>query len=102
MYLIDDIDLILTIDRWILDLIPDLTDIIDTVVGGCIHLYDVHAGLAEDRLAARTLVARISIDRMLAVHCTCEDLRDGGLTGSTGTAEKIGMPDPPGHDLIFE
>ena len=102
MYLIDDVDLIPAVDRWILDLIPDLTDIIDTVVGGCIHLHDVHTGLAEDRLAARTRVARVSIDRMLAVHCTCEDLRDRGLTCSTGTAEQVGMSDPPGHNLIFK
>ena len=101
MDLIDDIDPVSPFCRRILDLFPDIPDILHTVVGGRIDLNHVHGRAPGDRLADRADIAGAPIHWLLTVHRFSKDLRDAGLTGASCAAEQVGMAYPPGHDLIF-
>ena len=102
MNLIDDIDPVRALGRRILNLFANLTNILNPIVGCCINLYHVHGTSRRDGFAGRAFIAGASICRVLAVNRLGKDLRNGGLTGSTGSAEQIGMSDTAGIDLICQ
>ena len=102
MNLIDDIDPVRAIGRRILNLFANLTNILNTIVGCCINLYHVHGTSRRDGFAGRAFIAGASIYRVLAVNRLGKDLRNGGLTGSTGSAEQIGMTNTPAGNLILQ
>ena len=101
MHLVDNINLILAL-RWrIRHFFPNLTDIVNTVVGCRINLDHIHGSLLIDRTAHSTFIAGTAIDRMFAIHCLGKNLGNGSLTGSSCTAKQIGMPDTIHLYLIF-
>ena len=60
MHLVDDIYLIFALNRRVLYLLPDLPDVVHTVVGSGVNLKDIQRTLIVDGLTGRTLVARIA------------------------------------------
>src|SRR5699024_2415318 len=102
MHLVDDIYLIFALNRRVLYLLPDLPDVVHTVVGSGVNLKDIQRTLIVDGLTGRTLVARIAIHRMLAVDRLGKKLRDGCLAGSTRATEKIRVPDSVIKNLIAQ
>ena len=74
MHLIDNVDLVFSCGGRIGDLLPDLTDVVHTVVGCGIDLDDVHGSARSDGLAGRTFPAGISVHGMLTVDGLCQNL----------------------------
>ena len=98
--LIDDVDPVFALGRRVADLVPDLTDVVHTVVGSRVDLDEVEAGF---RLPAQfTLVAGVAIDRVQAVDRPGKDLGHGGLAGAAGAAEQVGMAVPVVDDLVAQ
>ena len=102
MNLVDDVNAVFSIGRRILNLVPDLTDIVHTVIGGCINLHHIDRISRRDCLACRTLPAGIPIYGMLTVHRLGPDLCNGGFSGSSRSAKQICMTDPARPDLVFQ
>ena len=101
MHLVNDVDLVFSLGRTIRDFLPDLTDIVNTIIGRRINLYHVHGSSCRDRPAGRTLATGASVYRMFTVDRFRKYFRDSRLTGSSGSAKQIGMSDPVVLDLIF-
>ena len=101
MHLVDDIDFIPSLCRPVGYLLTDFTDVVDTVVRCRVDLDDVRGNARQNCLAGRTLIARTSIYRVLAVDGTGENLGNRRFSGSTGSAEQIRMADTIRPDLIF-
>ena len=51
---------------------------------------------------AGALIARIAVDRMLAVDRLGQNLGAGGLAGAARADEQVGMGQPSGLDLLFQ
>ena len=101
MHLIDDIDPVRAFRRRILDLFPDLTDILHTVVGCRVDLYYIHGASGCDCLAGCAFIARTSVHWMLTVYCLCKNLCNGSFAGSPCSAKQISMADTPAGNLVF-
>ena len=101
MHLIDDIHLVFSLCRTVGNLLPDLTDVVDTVVGCRIDLDHVHGCSRLDRFTGRTFVTGTSIHRLLTVDRFRKDLCHGRLTGSTGSTEQKCVTDTVRTNLIF-
>ena len=102
MYLVDDIYFIFTLNWRVLYLFPYFPDVIHAVVGGGVNFQNVQGTLIVNGLAGRTLVARIAVHRMLAVHRLGKKLRNGCLSGSPCAAEKVCVTDSVVNDLIAQ
>ena len=102
VHLVDNVYAVAPVGGRILDLVADIPDILHAVVGGGVNLHHVHGGAGDDGPAGRTFVAGASVHRVLTVDCPGEDLRDTGFTGSTGSAEQVGVADASRRDLIFQ
>ena len=102
MNLINDVDFIFSLCGTVGYLLPDLTDIIHTIIGGSIDLYHIHGSSRLDCLAHGALVAGTSIHRMLTVHCLCQDLSYCGFTCTSGSAEQIGMTNTVMFNLVCQ
>ena len=100
--LVDNIDLVLAFRRRIRHLFPDFPDVVHTVIGRRVDLDHIHGRTCGDRTAGRAFSARIPVHRMFAVHRPGKDLRDSRLSGSSGSAEQIGMPDAVSADLVLQ
>ena len=101
MHLINNINLEFSFCRRIIDLFDNLPDTVHAIVGCRINLDYIHTGSCCNGLADRTFSTRTAIHRMLTIDRFCKDLGNCGLTGSTGTAEQIGMGSPPAFDLVL-
>ena len=102
MHLVDDVYLIPAYRRQIGYLVPQVADIIHAVVGGCVHLDDIHDGAAVDALTDLTGTTGISAGMIQTVHRLGKDLGTGGFAGSPGTGKQIGMADAPRCDLVLQ
>ena len=102
MDLIDDIDPVTALCGRILNLFPDIPDILHAVVGGRVNLHHIHGGTRENGPAGGTFIAGTSIQRMLAVHRPGKDLGDTGLSGTPCAAEKVRVACPAGNNLVFQ
>ncbi len=102
MHLIDDIHLILSFRRGKGNLIHDLSDIINAVVGCCIDLDHIHACTGRDRPAHPACPARITVLRIFTVYGFCQNFCDRCLTGTARSAEQIGMSDSVCFYLILQ
>ena len=83
--LVYDIYLIFSLGRCEAYFFADPSYVINTVVGSCVDLDDVHQGPAYDALADRAFVTWIAVDGRFAVYGSGEYLRDGSLTCSALT-----------------
>ena len=90
--LIDDEDFVLA-DLWRdVDLLDELSDVVHTVVGGCIEFVDVVGPLLVKGLAGFALFAGVSVGLGIeAVDGFRKDACTGGLTYSAWSAEEVGM-----------
>ena len=103
VHLVDDVYLITAALRQIDGALPQVTDILDAAVGSGIDLDDV-AQCAKlcipADVAGKTgitgLGAAGAVDRL------CQNSCAGGLAGSTGAGEKIGMRSPTLTNLIAQ
>ena len=91
MDLVDDVDLICGSRRSKINFLKDRPDVVDTIVGSGVHLGNVKDGTVQDTLTCGAFVAWITVYGILAVDRACEYLRNGGLTRTVLTAEKICM-----------
>ncbi len=94
MHLIDDIDPVFPLRRRILNLLSDIADIFNAVVGSRINLHYVHGSARKNRTAGCALIAGTAVYGMLTVDCTGIDLCNTGLSRTSCSAEQIGMADP--------
>ena len=67
MNLIDDIYLIFTLCGRVLNLLADIPDMVDTIIGSSIDLIDVQGILRIDGTAGGTGITGIAVDRVLTV-----------------------------------
>ena len=103
VYLIDDVDAVLPHLRRNLNLLHQVADVIDTVVGSGIQLVDAVGTSLAERKAGFAFPARIHLrGRIRAVDGFGEDSRGCGLSHSPGTAEKIGMRQFPPDDGVLQ
>ena len=102
MHLVDDVDLVFTLGGRISHLVPDLTNVVYAVVGGCVDFYYIHGSACRYRAAGRARSAGIAIHRVFTVHRPGEDLRNRCFSGTPGTAKQVGMSDSVCIDLIFQ
>ena len=102
MHLINNINPVPPFCGRILNLFPNFSDIFHTIVGSRINLNYVHRTAGYNALAALTLSAWASVNRMFTVDCLCKNLGNGSFSGSPCSAEQIGMTNAlPGY-LIFQ
>mgnify|MGYP000108003775 CR=1 FL=1 len=102
MHLINDIDLIFPLCRRIFHFLANLADVVHAVVGRGVQLDHVEDRPVVDAAAGGAPVARVAVDRMLAVDRLGQDLGTGGLAGPARADEQVGMGQTPGLDLLFE
>ena len=101
--LIDDKHPVAPLRRRNLHLLHELADVVDTIVGGGVKLYDVHGVAVVERTAAVALVACLSVGgRIGAVDCLGEDAGAGGLPHPARAAEEIAVGQTVGGYGIFK
>ncbi len=91
MYFIDDIDLAFQVCWGEVDLVPQLANVIDSAIGGAVNFDDIEGSVGHDGFAIGTLIAWLSVGRIKAIHCACENASDGRLSDSTFSREEVGM-----------
>ena len=99
MHLIDDIHPHLYLRRRIHSIIPEVTHIVNAIVGGGINLQNIHAGARIDSTARLTAITRISMIRLQAVHRLGQNFGAAGLSGAPGSGKQICMTHSAGHQL---
>ena len=101
MHLINDIHLVFSLCGTVGNLLPDLTDVVDTVVGCRIDLDHIHGCSRLYRPTGRALVTWTAVHRLLTVDRFCKNLCHGRFTGSTGSTEQKCVTDTVRTNLIF-
>ena len=92
MHLIDDVYPILPCRRGDVDLIDEVADVVDGVVGGRVELKDIVRPLLIGSDALAALIARLSLRRaVLAVDGLGKDAGARGLAHTPWTAEEVGV-----------
>ena len=92
MYLVDDIDGVLTDLRRDTHLVDEVADVLHGVIRCRIQLVNVKRPLLIEGLTRLAFVAGIkTVLRIQAVNGLGEDTRTSGLTYSTRTAEEVRM-----------
>ena len=102
VHLVDDIDTLAHAGGGEHRLIAQGAHIVDAVVGRGVQLDHVEDRPVVDAAAGGAPVARVAVDRMLAVDRLGQDLGTGGLAGPARADEQVGMGQTPGLDLLFE
>ena len=102
MDLIDDIDALFDDSRRVDRVVSKASDIVYAVVGGRINLQDVRAASVVDAPAGRAAVAGISVHRVFTVDRLGQDLGAGGLSGSSGSREQVGVTELSRDQLGFQ
>ena len=102
VHLIDDEDTVFSLCRGIRYLLNDAADVVDTVVARRIHLHHIKICILCNRPTGAAFAARISVNRMLAVHRLGVNLGDRCFTRSACAAEQVAVADPAGIDLVFQ
>ena len=100
MHLIEDINLVFTLCWTISHFLTDLTDVVNTVVGGCIDLDHIHGSSRLNGLAHGTFIAWAAIYRMFTVYCLRQDLCNRSFSGTTRSAEQVCVSDTVRLDLV--
>ena len=102
MHLVDDVHLIGADAGRISRLIPQVADVVHAVVGGGVDLHHVQDGTVVDAPAHLALAAGVAALVVGAVDCLGENLGAGGLAGTAGAGEQIGMAHTVGCDLVLQ
>src|SRR2546421_10755560 len=91
MSFVEHIDLIFAGARRHHDLFAQVTDIVDTSIGGGIYLDDVEGVTGGNLTALEAFVARLAVFRGATINCFCQQTCSSGFTGSSGSGKEIGM-----------
>jgi hypothetical protein len=92
MDFVNDVDLIASLDRGVTDLLDEVADLIDPVIGGGVDLDDIRMG-SVGQLDAVLALAALVADAGFAVKSFGEKARHRGFPGAAGSAEEIGVGD---------
>jgi len=100
--LVDDIDLVMAVDRREERLLPQVPGVVDTAMAGRVDLDDVYRPRSAPRQVPATgaLAARLGDRRPLAVQRPGQDARAGGLAAATRAGEQVGVVRPPGRQCL--
>lgn len=93
MHLVYNINLELTLDRRIRNLVYDFPNIVNAVVGSGVNFYHIDARSGRNGLAAPARSAGAAIHGVFTVDGLGKQLGDCRLAGSPRACEKIGVPD---------
>ena len=102
MDLVNDIDLVLADRGQIRHLVPQVADVVNAVVGGSVHLDDVHDSAGVDTLADLTFAAGVRAGGIQTVDRLGEDLGAGRFAGAAGAGEQIRMADAARCNLVLQ
>ena len=92
VYLVDDEYLIFPSLRRNANLVANLTDVVDRVVGGGVQLVYVHGTLFLKGAARLACVTGLTVGcRLQAVYCLGKDAGASGLSYTAWTAEQVGV-----------
>ena len=92
MHLIDDVDPILPRSRGDVDLVDEVSDIVDGVIGRRIELKDIVRPLLVSSDALATLITRLALRcAMLTVDGLSKYAGTRGLAHTSGTTEEVGV-----------
>ena len=100
--LVHDINAVLHARGRVDRLIAQRTNMIHAVVGRRVQLQNIQQTAVVDPKAGRALVARITVNRMLAVDRLGQDLRAGGLARAARSCKEIGVAEPPLRHLAAQ
>ena len=101
VHFVDDVDLVPSHRRRIVDAVAQLADVIDTAVGGRVDLHHIQEIAVTDGLTGRALAAGpLSLRR--TVQTLGKQPRRGGFAGASGSAEQVSMAGGPGGKLILQ
>jgi hypothetical protein len=87
MHLVNNINPKSALRRGILNLLPNIADILHAVVGSSINLHHIERSPSGDVSAGLTFHAGASVNRMLAIYGTGKYLGYAGLAGPPCPAE---------------
>ena len=102
MHLIDDIHTLFHFCRRIYRVIPNGTDIVHAVVGGCVDLLHIQNIARVDPPTGGAAIAGVSVHRIFTVHRLGHNFGAGGFAGTVGTGKQIRMAKLTGHKLISQ
>ena len=92
MHLVDNVNFIFAFRGRIGHLIPNLTNIVHTVIGGRVDLNNIHGRLGVNSLTHLTFIAWTSVHRMKAIDRFGKNFCHGGLARAPGSTKQVGMP----------
>ena len=95
MDFIDDVNLVSGYIWGEIDLLPEVSDLIDATIGGSIDLHQIKSPTFIYRLAHATGIARLTAAIVEAINRFGQDAPGAGLACAPGTGEKVGMRHPP-------
>mgnify|MGYP006969180271 CR=1 FL=1 len=98
VYLVDDEHALFALGRRISNILADITDVVNTVVGGSVQLRDIQDRALINAAAGVAAVAGGAVHRIFAVDGLRQDLCRGGL---------FGLAEPAAHfcgdpDLLYD
>ena len=102
VHLVDDIHALAHIGGGEHRLVAQGAHVVHAVVGRGVELDHVEDRPVVDAAAGGALIARIAVNRVLAVDRLGQDLGAGGLAGAARADEQVGMGQPSGLDLLFQ
>ena len=102
VHLVDDIDALVYVGGGEHRLVAQRAHVFYAVVGRRVDLDHVKDRPIVDAAAGGALIARIAVDRVLAVDCLGQNLGAGGLAGAARADEQVGVGQPSGLDLLFQ
>ena len=101
MYLVNDVHALFHHGWGENRLIAQGTNVVHSVVGGRVHLHDVHHGAVINTQTGAALVAGAAIYGMLAVDGLGQYFCAGGFSRAAGPYEQIGVGKPAGAYLAL-
>ena len=95
MDFIDDVNLVSGYSWGEIDLLPEVSDLVNATIGGSIDLYQIKSATFIYRLAHATGIAGLTATIVQTINCFGQDAPGAGLACASGTGEKVRMTHPP-------
>ena len=102
MNLVDYINSIFKLRGSECNLILNISDVIDTVIAGGIHLDNVGCDACINALTGSALIAGVAVSRIFTIHGLGKNFRTTCLSGTARATEKVGVGKLIILHLIFE
>ena len=102
MHLVNDVDLVFADGGQIGNLIAQVADIVNAVIGGGVHLNDIHNCAGVNALADFALAARVGAGSVQTVDRLGKDFGTGCLAGAAGAGKQVGVANAPGGNLVLQ